>query len=209
MLRRTAVSDKLPRLAISNTQVIHCPSHINSDQKREGNDVRTIQVTTTGLCTTMAQTGNKSVYCGIPQSGGNECMNGTFSKGYMCGAVLDCGPKNYKMVDTGVDTSAKILVAANEVERIDKCLLDWNYTLQNSLGLGMIAPCETAHNKKKKAAPTTATETNLDLKTTTVRGKTRTMTTRYTETLSSGGSKVSVKGIVLGMVAGVVLVGML
>ena len=90
--------------------------------------------------------GNHSVDC-LPTGGSmGACLNGTSAKPYICGAVLECGPSNYKLFDNAYrgtkSSETLILVATDEVSRIDKCLLDWNYEVSRSpSGIIGISPC--------------------------------------------------------------------
>ena len=133
--------------------------------------------------------GNHSVDC-LPMGAYTEpCLNGTAAKQYTCGAVLECGPSNYKLFDLGYQgrpyPETLILLATDEVSRIDKCLLDWNYEVSLSSGrmIGISPPCEyRAHPGPSSSV--THTITNQGLRKVTSGSNTMSQTTAHLMTVT-------------------------
>lgn len=117
------------------------------------------------------------------------CLNGTSAKPYICGAVLECGPSNYKLFDNAYrgtkSSETLILVATDEVSRIDKCLLDWNYEVSRSPSgiIGISPPCEYREHPGPSSS-VTHTITNQGLRKVTSGSKTMSQTTAHIMTVT-------------------------
>lgn len=134
--------------------------------------------------------GNHSVDCLPTGAYAEVCLNGATAKQYTCGAVLECRPSKYKLFDLGYQgppySETLILVATDEVARIDKCLLDWNYdvTLSSGRMIGISPPCEY-HEHPRPSSSVTHTITNQGLRTVTSGSKTMSQTTAHLMTVTN------------------------
>ena len=107
----------------------------------------------------MPPAGNMSVRCSYERAYVPQCIN-EFSVMYSCPAVLDCSPNKYKEFHA-FDQEAHIngsvyLVALDEAERINNCLLGWNYNVSSMNTV--YYPCDSS-NRDGTSATSILTQT--------------------------------------------------